>query len=235
MEILSWTEATPEMKIMKIKLITILILTSLIVAGCVLGVPKEKNVGPEPAEQAVEEIDTSDWATYRNEELGVEFKHPEEWDLKEYKYQDRPHSTVVLTNQNFEEPYGSYGDIRVSITVDITNLSLEQWFDEEIFYNKKNLENKIDIMNKELGEGYFSRDDYFLKESSFNLRDVTGLLRYVKFLKPISLEGYAYTDKIYTFKVDDRVYTFYASSPTNQDSDKLIEVFDRLINTLLFI
>ena len=36
-------------------------------------------------ELKIEDIDTSNWKTYRNEEMGFELKYPEGWEVKKYK------------------------------------------------------------------------------------------------------------------------------------------------------
>jgi len=190
-----------------------------------------------PAEASAEagEIDTSDWKTYRNEELGVEFKYPKDWIVKLYSYKDRDYPAINIVNSDFEDPYGSDNDIRIVIDSEESDLLLTDWFNQRTLYNKSNLEKKIEIMNQELGEWYLLEKDFVLKETTYQLNDLNGLVRYVKFLKPISLEGAAPTDKIYNFKVGDKIYTLSGFTYTGYYSDGLIQIFDKIVSTISFI
>lgn len=66
-----------------------------------------------------EEIDTSDWVEYRNEELGLEFKHPGDWVIEENKNFNNNEEIgyisfrVATTTAN---PY-TFGTSRILITI----------------------------------------------------------------------------------------------------------------------
>ena len=72
------------MKITKLTILSLLILPLL--SGCFL-LPQNTNtdVTPSGVEGSQEEIDTSDWKTYRNEEYGFEIKYPNEWEYTEIR------------------------------------------------------------------------------------------------------------------------------------------------------
>lgn len=94
------------------KLITILFLTSVVVTGCVFGAPASvKNNESLPQE----EIDISEWKTYRNEEFGFEFKYPADLEVLDLKY------NRIGIGKNFNNPeaigYKYLGEIIFEILI----------------------------------------------------------------------------------------------------------------------
>ncbi len=86
------------MKKYKLTILTLIVLAfSLVVSGCL-----KKSVANQNTNQPVnenqninatttEEIDTSDWLTYKNKEYGYELKYPKDW-----KIQDEVKNNVIL-------------------------------------------------------------------------------------------------------------------------------------------
>ena len=220
----------------KIKLPLIVIAlagVSLVVLACVKELATPLANQNTNASNAANEVDTSNWKTYRNEALGIQFLYPADWILKEYKNQEKVYPTVSLINHPIE-PYGTDGDIKVDISADSSAASVEDWFQKEAPFNEVKLQGTIDFMNKEMGAGYLSNDDIVINESEYSRRDVRGFIRYVKFLKPAYVEGPAYTHKIYNFKVSGKIYTLSGSAPTGQYSEKLLRTFDGIVSTVEF-
>lgn len=154
---------------MKKYLLTILILTilasGLVVSGCQILKPVQNNnasanadinVIPDPssvipAEAGIqeqntdtstttEEVDTSDWKTYRNEEYGFEFKYPKELVIR--KIEDR-----ISIGRKDEDVYGEaqklgykyLGDVFLKVFVNNTHLSARDYYSEfngNIFFNE---------------------------------------------------------------------------------------------------
>ena len=81
----------------------------------------EENKG-EVEELQIEDIDTSNWKTYRNEEMGVKFKYPKSWgELKEYvsigcyDYEKQEIDTTMFTKKDKCNQIALYGSKKAGL------------------------------------------------------------------------------------------------------------------------
>jgi len=123
------------------KFVTILsiIVGVIVVAGIAVVLMTQKSSQPEPvvnqpvgdnsndSEVITSDIDTSDWQTYRNEELGLEFSYPEGWVLNESNNQIVVSSPVY--RQNLPEGGGIF-------KIEQVEVNLEQFIDD---YNNSDI------------------------------------------------------------------------------------------------
>jgi len=90
----------------KTTITTLILITSLslVLSGCLKKEPEiNANVNTNQNQNAntnqqAEEIDTSNWKTYRNEEYGFEFKYPEGWTISAKRVADPYYSIVTYNN-----------------------------------------------------------------------------------------------------------------------------------------
>ena len=92
---------------MKKKLIFSIIIVIIAEAG-VLGYLEYKKNGVENPGGQTTEIDTSDWLTYRNEVIGIEFQHPSDWPI--LKPSDRDSFNMELVDLSHLNHYSSKYD-----------------------------------------------------------------------------------------------------------------------------
>ena len=139
----------------KIIVIAIILILIVITLGVVLGLIKNKWGGHPIVENnkqpitatttspALNDIDTSHWETYRNEELGFEFRHPTETDgWTVYRPPDYKGDGIMVDFTSFElsvNHFGSDGDVVAY------NRKINDLLKDENYYMKKHW----DITNRE--------------------------------------------------------------------------------------
>lgn len=143
-------------KHLKTFIILIIILALIIIALLVF--PKYTNHNGEE-----NQIDTSDWQTYRNEEYGVEFKYPEELMKVEYKKQDNL-ILFYFKNNNLSFQFGKTCDNGCIDNPENKKFIYNNKFQANLNYFVPNFDifkNNQEIYGATLGYGNMTEEEFY--------------------------------------------------------------------------
>jgi len=102
----------------------------------------------QTASSSTDEIDTSDWLTYRNEEYGFELKYPEGWYWEDYSKDFKALELKVGFYPSDKSKGWEYvGDIQVAIHNN-NILNIDDYYEKYGYYKKSNSEKVKKIITK---------------------------------------------------------------------------------------
>jgi len=97
------------------------------------------------------EIDTSNWKVYRNEEYGFEIKYPEEWRVDLYN------NKIFIYHRGWRKNLPEGGG---SISIEISNISLQDFINK---YNSSDVVNKVSLSKIIKKENYILNGEKAVK------------------------------------------------------------------------
>ena len=189
-------------KIIAIAIILILIVITL---GVVLGLVKnewgkqpivENNKQPITAtttSPALNDIDTSDWKTYRNEELGFETKYPESWNVIKLSdsragfamrspiYKPLISGEVVLSGEIYLSKIPNLENLKIVDLIDTFN-------DESRFWPNKFKYEELVISDHDALIFPFLEDGYKRKQVFIKLENAVFTASYIYDMKDLNTE-----------------------------------------------
>ena len=94
-------------------------------------------------EVMVSDVDTSDWQTYRNEELGFSFRYPKDWDMET----NNDKSEIVSVSNYFFNKHSNQDGSRVSFSLEENNYkTFGEWLDNNMdIFENTNIESNENI------------------------------------------------------------------------------------------
>lgn len=178
-------------------IICLILALAILVAGAVLWWQKEVN-REVPQNQAKDEVktvditdtnnvDTSDWKTYRNDEYGFEFKMPSGWSIEKTTtpavfYLKSNNFKPVLLGYNYKnEPFYSYGEFQVNVINNSSDLPVRdryrQFDDIGSFYAGDSLKYEefsmagYDIIRFETHQGFGRNSGEYITASMIKIKN----------------------------------------------------------------
>ena len=186
----------------KLKLTILILITlflSLGLSACVKKPAVNTNLNINTVTRT-EEIDTSDWKTYRNKEYGFEFKYPEEW---------------IYYNLTKEKDNGE-----LEYIYDPKKIN-EASFTDKIVIDERKLGFGIAVLRLSIKESASNLKDYIETEFSTCDEIKTAEAENTEFVK-IKCDGYA-DPNYYIGKKDKQFYVFSSFGSMNNYLDIVVE------------
>ena len=139
-------------KTFKLTLILVLpVVIAMVLSGC-FSKPTplanlNKNVN-QAEEQTSEEIDISDWLTYRNEEYGFEFRYPDKYEFFIEESLVNGYNLIDISQPDPDKVYDDIPVFSIMVMENIFNDQLIDWLHRVIDPTKTLIESKVLVQEK---------------------------------------------------------------------------------------